>query len=82
MNKKLVELSGCSSTVVKSLVDKSIFEEYYLVKDRVTFEKEENSNFTLSEAQQNAFDSIKKNLEELFAMNQDERYIILEPNSR
>lgn len=62
--KKLVELSGCSSTVVKSLVDKSIFEEYYLVKDRVTFEKEENSNFTLSEAQQNAFDSIKKNLEE------------------
>lgn len=62
--KKLVELSGCSSTIVKSLVDKSIFEEYYLVKDRVTFEKEENSNFTLSEAQQNAFDSIKKNLEE------------------
>lgn len=62
--KKLVELSGCSATIVKSLVDKSIFEEYYLVKDRVAFEKEENSEFTLSEAQQNAFDSIKTNLEE------------------
>ncbi|MFD2909366.1 primosomal protein N' [Flavobacterium ardleyense] len=62
--KKLVELSGCSATIVKSLVDKAIFEEYYLVKDRVAFEKEENSQFTLSEAQQNAFDSIKTNLEE------------------
>ena len=62
--KKLVELSGCSAAIVKSLVDKSIFEEYYLVKDRVAFEKEENSHFTLSEAQQDAFDSIKINLEE------------------
>ena len=62
--KKLVELSGCSVAIVKSLVDKSIFEEYYLVKDRVAFEKEENSHFTLSEAQQDAFDSIKINLEE------------------
>lgn len=62
--KKLVELSGCSATIVKSLVDKSIFEEYYLVKDRVAFEKEDNSEFTLSEAQQNAFESIKTNLEE------------------
>lgn len=62
--KKLVELSGCSATIVKSLVDKSVFEEYYLVKDRVAFEKEDNSEFTLSEAQQNALDSIKTNLEE------------------
>ena len=62
--KKLVELSGCSATIVKSLVDKSIFEEYYLVKDRVAFEKEENSQFVLSEAQQVAFDGIKTNLQE------------------
>lgn len=62
--KKLVELSGCSATIVKSLVDKSIFEEYYLVKDRVAFEKEENSQFVLSEAQQVAFDGIKTNLNE------------------
>ena len=62
--KKLVELSGCSATIVKSLVDKSIFEEYYLVKDRVAFEKEENSQFTLSNAQQDAFESIKTNLNE------------------
>ena len=62
--KKLVEISGCSSAIIKSLVDKLIFEEYYLVNDRVAFEKEENSEFVLSEAQQNAFDSIKTNLEE------------------
>ena len=62
--KKLVEISGCSAAIVKSLVDKSIFEEYYLVKDRVAFEKEEDSQFTLSQAQQVAFDSIKTNLKE------------------
>lgn len=62
--KKLVEISGCSAAIIKSLVDKLIFEEYYLVNDRVAFEKEENSAFVLSEAQQNAFDSIKTNLEE------------------
>ena len=62
--KKLVELSGCSAAIVKSLVDKSIFEEYYLVNDRVAFEKEENSQFTLSEAQQVALESIKTNLEQ------------------
>lgn len=59
--KKLIETSGSSSTIVKSLIDKSIFEEYYIAKDRVAFDKQEDSQFTLSEAQQAAFDSIQQN---------------------
>lgn len=59
--KKLIETSGSSSAIVKSLVDKTIFEEYYITQDRVSFEKEEDSGFTLSEAQQTAFDSIQDN---------------------
>ena len=30
--KKLVEISGCSAAIVKSLVDKSIFEEYLFLQ--------------------------------------------------
>ena len=59
--KKLIETSGSTSAVVKSLVDKTIFEEYYIAQDRVTFDKDDDNQFTLSEAQQVAFDSIKEN---------------------
>ncbi|MFN7045221.1 MAG: primosomal protein N' [Flavobacterium sp.] len=59
--KKLIETSGSTSAVVKSLVDKTIFEEYYIAQDRVVFDKEDDSQFTLSEAQQAAFDSIQEN---------------------
>lgn len=59
--KKLIETSGSSAAIVKSLVDKTIFEEYYIVQDRVTFDKDDDSQFTLSEAQQLAFDSIQEN---------------------
>ena len=59
--KKLIETSGSTSAVIKSLVDKTIFEEYYIAQDRVAFDKEEDSQFTLSEAQQAAFDSIQEN---------------------
>ncbi|WP_333809711.1 replication restart helicase PriA [Flavobacterium sp.] len=59
--KKLIETSGSSVAIVKSLVDKTIFEEYYIAQDRVTFNKEDDSQFTLSEAQQVAFDSIQEN---------------------
>ena len=59
--KKLIETSGSSSAIVKSLVDKTIFEEYYIAQDRVAFYKKENSQFVLSEAQQLAFDSIQEN---------------------
>ncbi|MBE9576920.1 replication restart helicase PriA [Flavobacterium proteolyticum] len=59
--KKLIETSGSSAAIVKSLVDKTIFEEYYIAQDRVTFDKDDDSQFTLSEAQQAAFDSIQQN---------------------
>ena len=59
--KKLIETSGSTSAVIKSLVDKTIFEEYYIAQDRVAFDKEDDSQFTLSEAQQAAFDSIQEN---------------------
>lgn len=59
--KKLIETSGSSAAIVKSLVDKTIFEEYFIAQDRVAFDKEEDNQFTLSEAQQAAFDSIQEN---------------------
>jgi len=59
--KKLIETSGSTSAVLKSLVDKTIFEEYYIAQDRVAFDKEDDSQFTLSEAQQLAIDSIQEN---------------------
>lgn len=59
--KKLIETSGSSTAIVKSLVDKTIFEEYFIAQDRVAFDKEEDSQFTLSDAQQIAFDSIQEN---------------------
>lgn len=59
--KKLIETSGSSAAIVKSLVDKTIFEEYYIAQDRVAFDKEDDSQFTLSEAQQVAFESIQEN---------------------
>lgn len=59
--KKLIETSGSSAAIVKSLVDKMIFEEYYIAQDRVAFNKEDDSQFMLSEAQQAAFDSIQEN---------------------
>lgn len=59
--KKLIETSGSSTAIVKSLVDKNIFEEYYIAQDRVSFAKEEDSQFYLSDAQQVAFDGIQEN---------------------
>lgn len=61
--KKILEFSNCSSSVLKSLVDKGIFEEYYLNEDRVIFEKEDEISFTLSIAQKKAFKVIKLNEE-------------------
>ena len=57
--KQLVENSKVSSTVVKALVDKNIFEEYHLQEDRVSFDKnQKEKNLQLSTAQQQAFDGI------------------------
>jgi len=57
--KQLVENSKVSSTVVKALVDKNIFEEYHLQEDRVSFDKnQKEKNLQLSTAQQQAFNGI------------------------
>ncbi len=61
--KKLLETSGSTSAVVKSLVDKEIFEEYYIAEDRVSFEQNTDAGFQLSQPQQKAFDAIKENFE-------------------
>lgn len=63
--KKLVEFSGSTSAVVKALIEKEIFEEYYLQHDRITFNGKKSENeLHLSEAQQKAFFDIKENLNE------------------
>ena len=59
--KMLVEKADSSSAIVKTLIDKGIFIDYYINEDRVVFEKKENSLFELSTAQKAAFDSIKTN---------------------
>ncbi|RZJ65258.1 MAG: primosomal protein N' [Flavobacterium sp.] len=59
--KQLTDSAGVTSTVLKSLVDKGIFEEYNLQHDRVNFEdKLEERELKLSAAQQKAFDEIKQ----------------------
>ena len=58
--KKLTEVSNAGSAAVKSLVEKEIFEEYYLQHDRVTFDGEKSDKeLHLSEAQEKAFSGIK-----------------------
>ncbi|WP_445722507.1 replication restart helicase PriA [Flavobacterium sp.] len=56
--KELVSYSGNSINIVKALVDKGVFEEYFLNEDRVEFIKDKSSFFTLSIHQQKAFDEI------------------------
>ncbi|WP_159802113.1 primosomal protein N' [Flavobacterium sp. MK4S-17] len=51
--------SGSNAAVIKALIDKGIFEEYYLEEDRVQFEKEEQASFGLSTKQEEAFETIK-----------------------
>jgi primosomal protein N' (replication factor Y) (superfamily II helicase) len=59
--KQLLDFSGSTAAIVKALVEKEIFEEYYLHQDRVVFEKKDDADFTLSEHQKTAFDDIQTN---------------------
>ena len=61
--KLLLETSKSSTSIINSLIQKQIFEDYYINEDRVVFNKNENANFTLSEAQQIALNSIKDNFQ-------------------
>ncbi|MES2487827.1 MAG: primosomal protein N' [Bacteroidota bacterium] len=60
--KKLIE-AGTTAAVIKSLVDKDIFEEYYLREDRVTFLGSNSAGFSLSDKQNEAFEAVKNNFE-------------------
>jgi primosomal protein N' (replication factor Y) len=63
--KQLTETAQTSVAIVKALIDKQIFEEYFIQEDRVNFEKNKVENeFSLSFAQQTAFDEIVKSFGE------------------
>ena len=63
--KQLTEEANSSVAIVKALIDKQVFEEYYLQEDRVNFDKNKTeSEFHLSEAQQVAFNEIKTSFTE------------------
>lgn len=63
--KSLVEFSNSTTATIKALIEKEIFEEYYLQQDRVSFEgKASEKELQLSEAQKTAFDSIRESLSE------------------
>ncbi|MFB9107099.1 replication restart helicase PriA [Flavobacterium gyeonganense] len=63
--KKLTEVSNSTSTVVKALIEKEIFEEYYLQHDRVSFEGSvSEKQLLLSKAQDTALTEIKNSLSE------------------
>ncbi len=60
--KRLVEVSNSSLAIVKALIEKEIFEEYFLQHDRVSFQgKATEKQLQLSEAQEIAFTRIKEN---------------------
>ncbi|SHI94078.1 replication restart helicase PriA [Flavobacterium terrae] len=62
--KQLTEYSGSSSAIVKALIDKEIFEEYYIQHDRVSFDDVDENKIVLSEDQYQAFQEIKNVLTE------------------
>lgn len=59
--KKLTETAQTTSGIIKALIEKGIFEEYYLQEDRVNFKGDSNEGqLKLSVPQENAFNSIKE----------------------
>jgi primosomal protein N' (replication factor Y) len=58
--KKLVESANSSSAIIKALIEKEIFEDYFLQEDRVNFNgKVREGQLQLSQVQQDAFEEIK-----------------------
>ena len=63
--KKLTDTANSTTAIVKALIDKEIFEEYYLQEDRVNFKGKSSENqLKLSVAQQTAFEAIQENLKQ------------------
>ncbi|MCW2118865.1 primosomal protein N' [Flavobacterium sp. 7A] len=62
--KHLTEKANISTTIIKALLEKEVFEEYFIQEDRVQFKgKSSEDAIVLSEAQQNAFETIRTNFE-------------------
>ncbi|OCB78627.1 replication restart helicase PriA [Flavobacterium crassostreae] len=58
--KKLIETAQSSSAVVKTLIDKAVFEDYLIQEDRVDFSKNlTQKDLVLSPAQQKGLEEIK-----------------------
>jgi primosomal protein N' (replication factor Y) len=57
--KELTAFSSATSAVVKTLIDKGIFEEYYIQEDRVSFDAVSKSQLVLSEPQNKALSEIQ-----------------------
>ena len=62
--KTLKELSGASPAIIKSLIDKGVFEIYTIQIDRVNFKKTQKELHQLSEVQEKAFQQIKDSFKE------------------
>ena len=59
--KKLIETANSSSAIVKALIEKEIFEDYFIQEDRINFVgTTQEEHLQLSDAQKNAFDEIKE----------------------
>jgi len=57
---ELAERSGASTSIIKTLIDKAILEDYQIQTDRIQFEGEGDADTKrLSDPQQNAYDEIK-----------------------
>ncbi len=62
--KQLVDTSGKSSAIIKSLIEKEIFEEYYVQTDRINFDGLESEKvLILSSAQNQAVQDIESQLQ-------------------
>ncbi|RZJ35342.1 MAG: primosomal protein N' [Flavobacterium sp.] len=62
--KELIAASNSSAAIVKAVVEKGIFETYFLQQDRVLFSDDVAARPKLNPAQQHAFDSIKSSFTE------------------
>ena len=60
--KKLIETANSTAATIKALIDKDIFEEYYIQEDRINFQgKIKEELLQLSQTQATAFQEIKSN---------------------
>lgn len=62
--KKLVEIANSTPAIVKALIEKEIFEDYFIQEDRINFNGNPQENeLVLSDAQQTAYNQILSSFE-------------------